>query len=120
MARKSKSRPDGFEALRWCDDGTIAIAGLPLVCHDLDELELEDEWTCLYCGKINLTNVRACGQGEWDGCGASRLQQHEQQCETLEKTRQYLSEVSVRYKVPGMSARSYVNVIAERWSNARH
>ena len=26
---------------------------------------------CAYCGKVNPDDVRACGEGQWDGCGAA-------------------------------------------------
>ena len=27
--------------------------------------------TCHYCGKVNPDDARACGEGQWDGCGAA-------------------------------------------------
>ena len=27
--------------------------------------------TCRYCGKVNPDDARACGEGQWDGCGAA-------------------------------------------------
>lgn len=29
-------------------------------------------WQCVYCGYSNSANQKTCGQGESDGCGASR------------------------------------------------
>ena len=29
-------------------------------------------WTCPYCGKENVSDAKACGEGEWDGCGAPK------------------------------------------------
>ena len=26
---------------------------------------------CNYCGKVNPADARACGEGQWDGCGAA-------------------------------------------------
>ena len=57
------------------DCGAVNWRGMPLLCHDLDCLE--DERTCPYCGKVNPANARACGEGVWDGCGASLPRQDE-------------------------------------------
>ena len=27
--------------------------------------------TCHYCGKVNPSIATACGEGQWDGCGAA-------------------------------------------------
>ena len=27
--------------------------------------------TCNYCGKVNTDDACACGEGQWDGCGAA-------------------------------------------------
>ena len=71
--------------INWC--------GMPLLCHDLDCLE--DEWTCQYCGKVNPANALACGQGKWDGCGASRPEYEEPPRGVLHlpNTNKYLSEI---------------------------
>ena len=29
--------------------------------------------TCNYCGKVNTDDACACGEGQWDGCGAALL-----------------------------------------------
>ncbi len=30
------------------------------------------DWTCPNCGTVNLHEQRACGAGEWNGCGVER------------------------------------------------
>ena len=73
---------DGLDAVRWAGDAPVMVPdppinwrGMPLLCHDLNCLE--DEWTCKYCGKVNPASALACGEGVWDGCGASRPEYEE-------------------------------------------
>ena len=56
--------------------------GMPLICHDLDDEN--PNWTCVYCGKVNPDCALVCGQGEWDGCGASRSVEEEPPRGTLQ------------------------------------
>jgi len=55
---------------------------MPLICHDLDDEN--PNWTCVYCGKVNPDCALVCGQGEWDGCGASRSVEEEPPRGTLQ------------------------------------
>jgi hypothetical protein len=55
----------GFEALRWAGDAPVWVAG------EVPQIE-SSIWTCAYCGKVNPDSALVCGQGRWDGCGASR------------------------------------------------
>ena len=33
-------------------------------------------WQCAYCGYSNSADQKTCGQGETDGCGASRVEEN--------------------------------------------
>ena len=115
------------------DCGAVNWRGMPLLCHDLDCLE--DEWACKYCGKVNPASAKACGEGVWDGCGASRPECDEPPRGVLHlpQTRKYLSEIQDRHSQrplpemhfypepsmavthPGQTAQEHKKAIADFW-----
>lgn len=46
--------------------------------------EQSTDWTCPACGKVNLREQRACGAGEWDGCGGPRVSEVDGEVEEAE------------------------------------
>ena len=56
-------------------DGTTYFDEADDIINDIIETPWANsntDWTCPACGKINQHNQRACGAGEWDGCGGAR------------------------------------------------
>jgi hypothetical protein len=52
--------------------GALTVITSDNLAETMERQQQDTEYKCPYCGKINPVSSRTCGEGEWDGCGASR------------------------------------------------